>query len=414
MAAKTNSIVVNINYRLGILGFGYLEGSNDIPGNMGLLDQQMGMKWVYENIRYFGGDNERITIWGESAGSVSVNAHLYAPGSRKYFSRALSNSGIVDSVWGKYSNQFVHNVTVEVAKKLKCEGDVSYMAKCLTKVGIDELIVAGSQVQASTDLVFHFVFSPVEYDVNFFQGNVTQKIERHEMKRNVDLFIGNTANEFTYFLPTYFFDERFGCGYDTNSSAASKKNACDIKKVHFNNIFEVIQKQLKIPQDVIQRLSKMYRKYGVKFRDSAAKFLAEVYFDCDILKYIINISEHIKGHIYYYEFNVISSSNPWPKWMGAMHGYELEYEFGMPFRRPETYKKSKLYKEKKFSKNFMKLIGNFASTGNPSRKWKKFTKDDQNGALLVHQFSYKYIKHKKRLLTDTCEILSPYIPRRMV
>jgi len=70
-AVYNKVIVVAIQYRLGIFGFMSLN-SIDAPGNMGLLDQSMAIKWVYDNIKYFGGDNTRITIGGQSAGGKST------------------------------------------------------------------------------------------------------------------------------------------------------------------------------------------------------------------------------------------------------------------------------------------------------------------------------------------------------
>jgi len=78
MAAENNVIVVSIAYRLGALGFLAL-GHPSAPGNAGLFDQLMGLEWVQHNIEHFGGDADNVTIFGESAGSVSVSLHLLSP-----------------------------------------------------------------------------------------------------------------------------------------------------------------------------------------------------------------------------------------------------------------------------------------------------------------------------------------------
>ena len=82
-------VVVTLNYRLGIEGFAQLDGA---PANRGLLDQVAALEWVRDNIRAFGGDPDRVTVFGESAGAGSVAALLAMPLAAGLFRRAVAQS----------------------------------------------------------------------------------------------------------------------------------------------------------------------------------------------------------------------------------------------------------------------------------------------------------------------------------
>lgn len=96
--ASRGMVTVTVNYRLGVFGFLALpemarESPHGAAGNYGLLDQHAALRWVRENIAKFGGDPDKVTIGGESAGSVAVSAHMASPLSKGLFARAIGQSG---------------------------------------------------------------------------------------------------------------------------------------------------------------------------------------------------------------------------------------------------------------------------------------------------------------------------------
>jgi para-nitrobenzyl esterase len=90
-------VVVTINYRLGPLGFlahpALTEEGGGVSGNYGLMDQQLALHWVQDNIAAFGGDKDNVTIFGQSAGGVSVHSQLVMTGAAGLFDKAIAQSG---------------------------------------------------------------------------------------------------------------------------------------------------------------------------------------------------------------------------------------------------------------------------------------------------------------------------------
>ncbi|KAK4980353.1 hypothetical protein LTR42_000660 [Elasticomyces elasticus] len=134
-------IYVAVNYRLG--GFGFLAGSNlakEGSTNLGLRDQRLGLQWVQENIAAFGGDPDKVTIWGESAGSISVLDHTIINGGdntyrgRPLFRAAIMNSGSVfptNNVTTPKAEVIYNNVVKDAgcsssADKLSCLRQLDY------------------------------------------------------------------------------------------------------------------------------------------------------------------------------------------------------------------------------------------------------------------------------------------------
>jgi len=101
LASRGDVVVVTTNYRLGALGFLNLGevtcGQIPSTGNEGLLDQAAALEWVHRNIASFGGDPDNVTIFGESAGGMSVGCQLALPRSKGLFRRAILQSGAANS-----------------------------------------------------------------------------------------------------------------------------------------------------------------------------------------------------------------------------------------------------------------------------------------------------------------------------
>ena len=98
--ARSGVVLVSINYRLGSLGFlelGHLDESYAGSGNNGLLDQVAALEWVRDHVAEFGGDPRDVTIFGESAGAMSVSLLLSMPSARGLFHRAVAQSGALSA-----------------------------------------------------------------------------------------------------------------------------------------------------------------------------------------------------------------------------------------------------------------------------------------------------------------------------
>jgi para-nitrobenzyl esterase len=119
--AAQGVVTVTVNYRLGVFGFLSLpqlakESPHGATGNYGLLDQTAALTWVRENIARFGGDPQQVTIAGDSAGAISVNAHMASPLSRGLFARAIGNSGAAfgfETTWDRTISEILGSTFAE-------------------------------------------------------------------------------------------------------------------------------------------------------------------------------------------------------------------------------------------------------------------------------------------------------------
>lgn len=139
--ARDGVVLVSINYRLGVDGFALLPGA---PANRGLLDQIAALEWVRDNIAAFGGDPGNVTIFGESAGAMSVVTLLSLPRAAGLFAKAIAQSGSVQAAAAVDDAKLV---TGELGKALVAAGVTSVTADSLASLELFTLNAAQAKVR---------------------------------------------------------------------------------------------------------------------------------------------------------------------------------------------------------------------------------------------------------------------------
>jgi para-nitrobenzyl esterase len=168
LVAKGDVVVVTINYRLGALGFLAhpaltAESPDHTSGNYGTMDQQFALKWVQRNIAAFGGDPNSVTIFGESAGGLSVFSHLASPSAVGLFHRGIVESGAY--ALGFPTLTYEESQNEAFATSIGCNDQT---ARCLRSKSVEEILQNWGPFD-STPVVDGKVF-PQSPDTAFVSG----------------------------------------------------------------------------------------------------------------------------------------------------------------------------------------------------------------------------------------------------
>ncbi|MFD2690527.1 carboxylesterase/lipase family protein [Streptomyces phyllanthi] len=134
--ARDGVVLVSVNYRLGVEGYGLFP---DAPANPGLRDQLAALEWVRDAIAGFGGDPDRVTVFGQSAGAISIGALLAAPRARGLFRRAVLQSGPPEAA----DRDKVRRMVRRMAARLKVPATAAAFAE------VDRAALAEAQAEVS-------------------------------------------------------------------------------------------------------------------------------------------------------------------------------------------------------------------------------------------------------------------------
>nr|WCC58166.1 carboxylesterase [Pharsalia antennata] len=192
-------IIVGLHYRLGIFGFLSTEDLV-VPGNNGLKDQILALRWIKENIERFGGDPDNITIFGQSAGASSIGYLLQTPQTKGLFHRAILHSGTSLCLWG-LSRQS-RDLSVRVAQNLNLDTSSSQrLVDGLRTVDAVDLQVAQTDAMIgmflSVNMREGLLFAPVvepEHDGAVFTSRSHQQLENGDFHQ-VPIIMGYTSVE---------------------------------------------------------------------------------------------------------------------------------------------------------------------------------------------------------------------------
>ncbi|XP_050024748.1 acetylcholinesterase-like [Dermacentor andersoni] len=364
LAALGDVVVVSTNYRLGILGFMNVY-SPEAPGNVGLLDQNMALKWVQRNIGHFGGDPERVTLFGEGAGSVSVHAQIMSPLSRRIFKRAVLMSGTMYSLdtWETVYESIVK--AYKVANVVGCSNsariglspNAENIVDCMRNKSADELSTA-SLVVAAPKMV---QFAPT-YSNKFLPQSPLAALKRGFFS-SVDVLAGVTSDEGAAFLlfplvPELLVEDLQGS--PPEELVKSLRSALWRRlKENTQDILETYTKEA--PTDDKNALRRQYIDY-----------VSDRLFNCPLQFFTEKHSEK-DNKVFTYVFAHKTAMFPLPGWMGAPHGSDVAFAFGQPYAaNPDS-------PDGRMAQAFVRMLASFGENGIPelpnNETWPQYSKN---------------------------------------
>eukprot|EP01006_Ploeotia_vitrea_P058052 TRINITY_DN68704_c0_g1_i1.p1 TRINITY_DN68704_c0_g1~~TRINITY_DN68704_c0_g1_i1.p1 ORF type:complete len:558 (-),score=47.40 TRINITY_DN68704_c0_g1_i1:94-1767(-) len=196
----TNQVFVTINYRLGALGW-MTHPTMKIPTNLGILDQRAALNWVKHNIANFGGNPKQVTVWGQSAGSMSVATHMTTARSVGLFTAAIGESN--PFAIGFKSAEKANKIGVAMGENLLCgtkDTPAAKMWECMQKRPVHDILVAQDVVEAEF-LPIHLhvwewvVFWAPTIDGEDLKGNPLTEISKGNFHKDTPYMLGYNKDD---------------------------------------------------------------------------------------------------------------------------------------------------------------------------------------------------------------------------
>ncbi|CAD5121695.1 DgyrCDS10181 [Dimorphilus gyrociliatus] len=351
LACGTGAIVVNFNYRLGILGF-MCTKDGVLQGNYGLLDQVAALKWINKYIEYFGGDKNNVTLYGVGSGATMATAHMMSSLSKGLFHKVICSSGNLISPIA-YSREFFSETLYFFAKRFGYSGskDGKEIKEYLMQLPISSI----------TRITHNAIPMGVCIDGKFLTKHPKELIESKEYSQ-VPLMLGT-------------FDEGFKMFSKYLTSTDGKLKGAD----HFNMILNGIVKDFtfmnsstEVTDEVVQKLVKSFGPKRTKKDEDYLKSGCKIFGDMmvNFPTYKLAYMHQSNAPVYMYEVHVPNMSVEAPSWVETCHGEEYRFTFGETFAERSEIPWKKEHKD--ISISLIKRFTEFLTKGEIS-DWKPFT-----------------------------------------
>ncbi|XP_038046538.1 cholinesterase 1-like [Patiria miniata] len=357
LVASGDVIVVTINYRLNVFGF-LTTGDEALPGNVGLMDQVLALEWIKKNIAAFGGDKNRVTIFGQAAGSASVSFHILSQLSEGLFDRAIMQSGTAFSPWG-YSEdkEKLRQQAFNIGQKLDCGASESTaLVNCLRDKNATDLDGAVGS---------NFLFFAVVVDGSFLV-DTPEALYATGRYNHADLLLGTNKDEGTLFILTL--PRFYGAFFSQKPPTMSRQDFDElIAKESF------LDGQNELVEDAIRMQYIDWSMADFSDHDyfrSYLEFATDFYFASGVDR-VARFHFHGNDSVFMYQMTHVPSVSFYglyggPGWLGCGNAEDMSFVFGLPFI---SYM-APLYaaftdEEKGLSVELMQFWTTFAKTGHP-------------------------------------------------
>jgi para-nitrobenzyl esterase len=313
--AANGAVVVTFNYRLAQLGFlahpALMAQAGDGFGNYGFLDQQLLLQWVRENIARFGGNPAKVTLFGQSAGAISICGHLVSPGSAGLFNRAIQESGTCSVLTMPLSDQAgsphesATALGLKFAAALGCD-TASDVAACMRAKPVSDVLNAAYVDLATVNL------KQAHYMPNY-GGPALPVLPWNALESgavNAQSFLGGAAGQDGSFFAA------------VNNPSTTDEMIADMDAI--------------LPGHGSDFATSYLNAFDGNLFAALTQFYTDAIFTCPAREQARVMSGLRRSSAYLYEFSHVNPAGGLGQAFGAFHGSELPYVFGGNYAAPFT------------------------------------------------------------------------------